>query len=103
MRVRSLGGEDPLEEEMATHSSILAWRIPWTEEPGGLQSMGLQKSGTGPVSACVCMHTHTHTHAHWNPLTWQLFQLPRSSSSITEESLLSPWPLHHWAAWQVGR
>ena len=62
MRVRSLGGEDPLEEEMATHSSILAWRIPWTEKPGGLQSMGLQKSGTGPVSACVCMHTHTHTH-----------------------------------------
>ena len=39
--VRSLGGEDPLEKEMATHSSILAWRIPWTEEPGGLQSMGL--------------------------------------------------------------
>ena len=35
-RVRSLGQEDPLEEEMATHSSILAWRIPWTEEPGGL-------------------------------------------------------------------
>ena len=43
--VRSLGWEDPLEEEMATHSSILAWRIPWTEEPGGLQSMGLQKVG----------------------------------------------------------
>ena len=40
--VRSLGWEDPLEEEMATHSSILAWRIPWTEEPGGLQSMGSQ-------------------------------------------------------------
>ena len=38
--VRSLGGEDTLEKEMATHSSILAWRIPWTEEPGGLQSMG---------------------------------------------------------------
>ena len=37
-----LGWEDPLEEEMATHSSILAWRIPWTEEPGGLQSTGLQ-------------------------------------------------------------
>ena len=43
MRVRSLGQEDPLEEEMATHSSILAWRIPWTEEPGGLQSIGLQR------------------------------------------------------------
>ena len=39
---RSLGGEDPLEKEMATHSSILAWRIPWTEEPGGLQSTGSQ-------------------------------------------------------------
>ena len=41
--VRSLGREDPLEEGTATHSSILAWRIPWTEEPGGLQSMGLQR------------------------------------------------------------
>ena len=43
MQVRSLGWEDPLEKEMATHSSILAWRIPWTEEPGGLHSMGLQR------------------------------------------------------------
>ena len=42
-RVRSLGREDPLEKEMATHSSILAWRIPWTEEPGGLQSTGSQR------------------------------------------------------------
>ena len=41
-QVRSLGQEDLLEKEMAPHSSILAWRIPWTEEPGGLQSMGLQ-------------------------------------------------------------
>ena len=41
-QVRSLGREDPLEEEMATHLSILAWEIPWTEEPGRLQSMGLQ-------------------------------------------------------------
>ena len=40
--VRSLGGEDPLEDGMATHCSILAWRIPWTEEPGGLQSMESQ-------------------------------------------------------------
>ena len=44
MQVRSLGREDPLEEGMATHSSILAWRIPWTVEPGGLQSTGLQES-----------------------------------------------------------
>ena len=41
--VHSLGQEDPLEKAMATHSSILAWRIPWTEEPGRLQSMGLQR------------------------------------------------------------
>ena len=44
MQVRSLGPEDALEEGMATHSSILAWRIPWTEKPGGLQSMGSQES-----------------------------------------------------------
>ena len=43
--VPSLGGEDPLEKEVATHSSILAWRIPWTEEPGGLQSTGSQRVG----------------------------------------------------------
>ena len=43
--VRSLGWEDPLEKEMATHSSTLAWRIPRTEEPGGLQSMGSQRVG----------------------------------------------------------
>ena len=46
MLVQSLGSEEPLEEEMATHSSILAWEIPWTEEPSGLQSMGLQESDT---------------------------------------------------------
>ena len=44
--IRSLGQEDPLEKEMPTHSNILAWEIPWTEEPDGLQSMGLQKSWT---------------------------------------------------------
>ena len=44
-RVSSLGREDPLEKEMVTHSSILAWRIPWTEKPGRLQSMGSQRVG----------------------------------------------------------
>ena len=44
--VQSLGGEDPLEKGMATHFSILAWRIPWTEEPGGLQSTGSKESDT---------------------------------------------------------
>ena len=45
-QVQSLGGEDPLEKEMATHSSILAWRIPWTEKLGGLQSWGRKESDT---------------------------------------------------------
>ena len=45
--VQSLGWEDPLEKGMATHSSTLAWKIPWTEEPGGLQSMGSQRVGYG--------------------------------------------------------
>ena len=45
MRVQSVGQEDPLEEEMATYSSILAWKIPWAKEPGGLQSMELQRVG----------------------------------------------------------
>ena len=44
IQVRSLGWDDPLQEEMATHSGIVAWKIPWTEEPGRLQSMGLQTS-----------------------------------------------------------
>ena len=53
--VQSLGWGDPLEKEMATHSSILAWRIPWTEEPGRLQSMGSQESDT----------TERLTHTQW--------------------------------------
>ena len=46
MWVRSLGQEDPLQKETATHSSVLAWEVPWTEEPGGLQSTGSQESDT---------------------------------------------------------
>ena len=53
-QVQSLSQEDPLEKEMSIHSSILAWRIPWTEEPGGLQSMGLQRVGHDWVTE----HTH---------------------------------------------
>ena len=46
VRVQSMGGEDSLEESMATHSHILAWRIPWTEKPGGLRSIGSQRVGS---------------------------------------------------------
>ena len=59
---QSLGQEDSLEEEMATHSSILAWRIPWTEEPGGLQSMGLQSVRHDWV---IYTHTHFILWLHW--------------------------------------
>ena len=57
--VRSLGQEDPLEKEMATHSSILTWEIPWTEEPGGLQSMGSQRVGHDLETEHKQKQTHT--------------------------------------------
>ena len=59
--VWSLGWEDTLQEEMATHSSILAWEIPWTEKPGGLQSTGSQRVGHDWIAT---EYTHTHTHTH---------------------------------------
>ena len=53
-QVQSLGCEDPLEKEMATHSSVLAWKIPWTEEPGGLESMGSHsRTGLSDLAAAV--------------------------------------------------
>ena len=61
-QVRSLGQEDCLEEEMATHSSILTWRIPWTEEPGGPQSIGSQRVGHNWTTAC--MNTHIWWDSH---------------------------------------
>ena len=63
--VQSLGGKDPLEREMATYSSVLAWEIPWTEEPGGLQSTGSQRVGPNRVT-----NTFTFIH-HWG-LPWWL-------------------------------
>ena len=61
-QVQSLGGKDPLEEGMASHSSTLAWRIPWTEEPGRLWSIEMDtKTLSTHVRACTHTHTHTHT------------------------------------------
>ena len=56
------GKDDPLEKELATHCSIFAWKIPWTEEPGGLQSMRLQR--VRHDGACVCARAHTHTESY---------------------------------------
>ena len=69
LRVRSLGREDPLEEGMATHSSILAWRIPWTEEPGGLQPIGSQRVRHDWVS------THARTPLHIRDLSILAFDI----------------------------
>ena len=59
-QVQSLGQKDPLEKKTATHSSVLAWKIPWAEEPSGIQYLGSQRVELD----CVCTHTHTHTHTH---------------------------------------
>ena len=67
--VQSLGQEDPLEEEMATRSSILAWRIPRTEEPGGLQSIGLQSQRQMSDLACT---SPLQPQAHLSSLIWQV-------------------------------
>ena len=80
--VQSLGWEDSLDKGMATHFSTLAWIIPWTEEPGGLQSMGSQR---GRHDWSNLAHTHTHTHLyskHWTIL----HQYPSSLLLIPETS-----------------
>ena len=58
MRIPTLGWEDPLEKEMTTHSSILDWRIPWTVEPGGLQSIGSQRAGCDSAPEHKCQLTN---------------------------------------------
>ena len=60
-QVRSLGREDPLEKEIATHSSILAWKIPWTEDPVRLQSRGLQRVGHNRVTSLLLHSVHLAT------------------------------------------
>ena len=67
-RVWSLGWEGPLGKGMATYTSILAWRIPWTQEPGGLQSVGSQRVGHDWATNT---HTHTHTHTHTQKMALQ--------------------------------
>ena len=76
-RVPSLGWEDPLEKEMATHSSILAWRIPWTEEPSGLQSTGLQRVG----------HDWAITSLHSGRRGWQRMRWLDSITNSTNMNL----------------
>ena len=86
-----MGGEDPIEEGMATHSSILAERIPWTEEPGGLQSIGVARSRTllkqltAGVHARTYTHTHTHTHPRLGPALITSFCLSHLFKDVTSK------------------
>ena len=93
-QIQSLGQEHLLEKGMATHSSILAWRISWTEEPGSLQSMGSQRVGHNWATNT---HAHTHTHTHTHTLTHSL------THTVTSVSIFPSWgsikpsrsPLNH--------
>ena len=88
-RVRPLGQEDPLEKGMATHSSILAWRIPWTEDPGGLQSMGLKRDGQDWATNTFSFQFHWKEFRHnWVTNTFT-FHLLGKYSHITAKSTLS--------------
>ena len=69
-QVQYLGWEDPLEEEMATHSTLFAWRILWTEEPGGLQSTGSQRVGQDLETEHICVNPCAHVHREDNGLPY---------------------------------
>ena len=104
MRVWSLGWEDPLEENMATHLNILAWKIPWTEEPGGLWSIGSQRVGHAQRNlACTHMSTHLKTEFHnlVYSLTCKTFGIFTSSFSrkiaeLNENQQLFLDPSEYW-------
>ena len=81
MWVRSLGWEDPLEEDIATHYSILAWKSPWTEEPVRLQSVGLQRVGHDKT-AYIYIYIHTHTHTHSSRGDLEITQVPNTDSFL---------------------
>ena len=95
MRVPSLGQEGPLEEEIATHSSILAWKIPWREEfSGRLQSMELQRVGHGYA------HTHTHTHLNFKKIVLGNLDSYSTTHSLVFQSLLWKRDLvEDWPPW----
>ena len=104
--VPSLGGEDPLEEETATHSSMLAWEIPWTGEPSRLQSIGLQNSWT---QLSTCRHTHTHTSRgaftlmstsnHTIAIYSFIVLLYHHSFRVAWHCLWNRWKLQWWCQW----
>ena len=121
MPVRSLGQEDPLEKDMVTHSSVLVWRIPWTGEPGRLQSLGLQRVWHN-WSDLPCMHTQllhiklTNIQKEYEihivsfkkqPIYWVCVTMPPSEKrnilmSIQTESLLEIENYYKWCHVQIS-
>ena len=100
-QVRSLGKEDPFEKGRATCSSILAWSIPWTEEPGRLQSMGLPRTEHNWATSAYT-HTHTHTHTH-TLFTSKAPALLRCSTLFFPSLICCPvWVLGMWALYSQG-
>ena len=93
--VRSLGQEDPLEKEMATHTSILAWRIPWTEEPGRLQSMGSQRVRHDWATSLHFTSLHTNTSRigresfHFALASTENYHLTKISANLTGEKAMA--------------
>ena len=92
-RIRSLGWKDPLEKIMATHSSILAWRIPWTEEPGGLQSMGSER--VGHSSSYIFARVNMRLMKQSNSRTFNDFKNTAVYSSLSSWSRAGGQLLHH--------
>ena len=88
--VQSLGQKHPLEEEMATHSTILVWRIPWTEEPGGLQSMGSQRVGHSWSDLALTVSISKSMGLLWYP-DRNTLPLHTKTSKLAESTLLGKW------------
>ena len=103
-QVHSLGREETLEEEMATHSSILAWRIPWTEEPGGLQFTGLQRDRhdwsnlacSTPCGAYIKLFTDTHGEGDGTPLQYSCLENPMAEEPGRLQSMGLLRVRHDW-------
>ena len=91
MWIRSLGWEDPLEKEMATHSSILAWRIPWTEEPGGPSSTRVTQRGHKKLDMTKPLRVHSlFTSLLAAFLLFETLNFPRLPSLLAESSMAHP-------------
>ena len=96
--VRSLGREDPLEKEMATHSSILAWRIPWMEEPGGLQSMGSQRVGHDWVTSLSLSLSLSPPVWHFSSVALSFSFFLHDLQELSSQPEIEPVP-QQWKSW----